>query len=181
MLAPAIARGRGFARDEKATTTLEFAILALPFFTLIFAILETVSVMFASSVLDSAIEDASRLVRTGQAQANSYTLADFRGKMCGYTFNLFGADCSGVLLRVTVINNFASAIIAPSIQDCDPTPCEWTLADTFQPGTGRQIIQVQAFYRWPLIVTLPYFNLKNQPDNYRLISAVRVFRNEPFS
>jgi hypothetical protein len=30
-------------------------------------------------------------------------------------------------------------------------------------------------------VVLPYFNLKNQPDNYRLISAVRVFRNEPYT
>jgi hypothetical protein len=29
-------------------------------------------------------------------------------------------------------------------------------------------------------VSLPYFNLKNQPDNYRLLGATRVFRNEPF-
>lgn len=180
LLAPAIARGHTFARDEKAATTIEFAILALPFFTIIFAILETVSVMFASSVLDSAIEDASRLIRTGQAQAAGFTPADFRAKMCGYTFNLFGADCSAVRLRVTVLNNFASAITAPTIQTCDTATCTWTLAETYDPGVGRQIIQIQAYYRWPLIVTLPYFNLKNQPDNYRMISAVRVFRNEPF-
>jgi hypothetical protein len=30
------------------------------------------------------------------------------------------------------------------------------------------------------MIVMPYFNLKNQPDNYRLISAIRVFRNEPF-
>ena len=38
------------------------------------------------------------------------------------------------------------------------------------------MIQVSAYYRWPILVVLPYFNLKNQPDNYRLISAIRVFR-----
>ena len=46
---------------------------------------------------------------------------------------------------------------------------------------GRSIIQVSAYYRWPLMVVLPYFNLKNQPDNFRLLTAIRVFRNEPFT
>ena len=51
---------------------------------------------------------------------------------------------------------------------------------SYDAGLRRDIIQVQAFYKWPLQVILPYFNLRNQPDNYRLISAMRVFRNEPF-
>ena len=47
-------------------------------------------------------------------------------------------------------------------------------------GVGRSVMQVSAYYRYLLLVVLPYFNLKNQPDNYRLISAIRVFRNEPY-
>jgi hypothetical protein len=41
-------------------------------------------------------------------------------------------------------------------------------------------MQLTVYYRYKLFLVLPYFNLKNQPDDYRLISAMRVFRNEPY-
>lgn len=176
LFAPAIARGRSFGRDERGVTLIEFGILAFPFFTLIFAIIETAMVFFASQVLDSAVEDASRMVRTGRAQ--SYTLANFRTYLCGYTFGLFG-DCSAVKIKVTVLSTFGAASTA-SVQSCTSTTCTWTVTEGFTPGAKEQIVQVSAYYRWPLLVVLPAFNLKNQPDNYRLFSATRVFRNEPF-
>jgi Flp pilus assembly protein TadG len=179
LAAPAIARGRAFARDERGVTVIEFAILGLPFFTVIFAILETAMMFFASQVLDSAVEDASRMIRTGQAQSAGYSISDFRTLMCGYTFNLFG-DCSTIKIKVEVISSFSSANTNPTVQDCTETTCDWTLTETYASGSGRDVVQVSAFHRWPLLVVLPYFNLKNQPDNYRLISATRVFRNEPF-
>jgi Flp pilus assembly protein TadG len=176
--APAISRAHGFARDDRGVTIIEFGLLALPFFTLIFAIIETAMVFFASQVLDSAVEDASRMVRTGRAQSANYTMTEFRNYLCGYTFNLL--DCSQIKLEIKVISNFSSAS-APnsSVQTCSTT-CTWTLTESYAPGLGRQVVQISAYYRWPLIVVLPYFNLKNQPDNYRMISATRVFRNEPF-
>ena len=179
LAAPAIARGCAFARDDRGVTAIEFAFLGLPFFTIIFAILETAMMFFASQVLDSAVEDASRMIRTGQAQSSGYGMSNFRTLMCGYTFNLFG-DCSAIKIKVTVISNFSSATTNPTVQTCTATTCTWTLTEAYAAGLGRDVVQVSAFYRWPLLVVLPYFNLKNQPDNYRLISATRVFRNEPF-
>jgi len=144
------------------------------------SIIEVALMFFASQVLDSAVEDASRKVRTGQAQAASWTISNFRTEMCGYTFNLFG-DCSGIKIKVSVLSNFASASTVPTVQNCTSTTCTWDPAfESYNAGIRRQVIQVQAFYRWPLLVVLPYFNLKDQPDNYRLLSAMRVFRNEPF-
>jgi Flp pilus assembly protein TadG len=184
LFAPAIARGRGFGRDERGVTAIEFGFLALPFFTLIFAIIETAMVFFASQVLDSAVEDASRMIRTGRAQAASYNMSNFRTLMCGYTFNLFGANCSDIKIKVQVVAKFADAVSPPAAQTCAtlPTPtCTWKSDfESYNAGSRREVIQVTAYYRWPLLVTLPYFNLKNQPDNYRLLSATRVFRNEPF-
>ena len=179
MFAPAISQGGTFARDDRGVTMVEFGILAVPFFTMIFAILETALMLFANQVLDSAVEDASRMVRTGEAQNASFTVSDFRNLLCSRTFGLFG-DCSAVVIRVRVIPDFASATLNSSVQNCDTNTCTWNVADLFTPGGRRQIIQVSAYYRWPLIATLPYFNLKNQPDNFRLFSATRVFRNEPF-
>ena len=60
--------------------------------------------------------------------------------------------------------------------------CTWsTTWEDYNAGVGRDVVQVFAYYRWPLLIALPYFSLKNQPDNYRLLGATRVFRNEPFS
>lgn len=179
LISPAVSRGHAFARDDRGVTAIEFGILALPFFTIIAAIIETAMVFFAGQVLDSAVEDASRMIKTGRAQAASYTMASFRTLMCGYTFSMF--DCSKIRIQVKKITNFSSTTTTTSPTTCTPTSCELTLAETWTPGVGREVIQVFAYYRWPLLINLPYFNLKNQPDNYRLMGATRVFRNEPFS
>ena len=180
LAAPAIARARDFKRDERGVTAIEFGILAIPFFTIIFAIIETSMMFFAQQVLDSAVEDASRMIRTGQAQQAGYSLDNFRTLMCTSTFSMFG-DCSGIKIKVTVISDFTAATTNPPVQTCDASTCTWTVAEQYSAGSGRQVVQVSAFYRWPITVVLPYFNLKNQPDNYRLMSATRVFRNEPFT
>lgn len=178
LISPAVSRGRAFARDDRGVTAIEFGLLALPFFTIIYAILETTMVFFAAQILDSAVEDASRMVKTGQAQSSGYTIDDFRTLMCGYTFNIF--DCSQIKIKVAKITNFSSTTTSNTVQTCTTTTCTWTVAEGFSPGVGREVVQVFAYYRWPLLVNLPYFNLKNQPDNYRLLGATRVFRNEPF-
>jgi Flp pilus assembly protein TadG len=185
LIMPVVFRGRSFARDERGVTAIEFGILALPFFTIIFAIIETTMVFFAGQVLDSAVEDASRMIRTGRAQAAGYGMTDFRSLLCDYTFGLFGTDCTEVKIKVEKIPDFTSTTTSNTVQDCDYDPedmtCTWTLSQDYDDGVGRDVIQVFAYYRWPLLINLPYFNLKNQPDNYRLIGATRVFRNEPFS
>jgi Flp pilus assembly protein TadG len=186
LLAPAIARAHGFTRDDRGVTMVEFAILALPFFTIILAILQTALVFLAQQVLDSALEDASRLVRTGQAGSGTTyaSTADLRSYMCGYTFGLM--NCDDILLKVEKIDSFDDVELNPVVQDCtnkDPSKplCKWVPATPpYETGSKRTIEQVSAYYRYPLVIVLPYFNIKNQPDNYRLISAIRVFRNEPF-
>jgi Flp pilus assembly protein TadG len=180
MLSPAIARVRGFGRDDRGVTAVEFGFLAVPFFILIYAVLETAMLFFASQVLDSAVEDASRKVRTGQAQAANWNISNFRTEMCKYTFSLFG-NCSAIQIKVTPITNFSAATTPVAVQTCTPTTCTFDPAfQSYNAGARRDVVQVTAYYRWPLLVILPYFNLRNQPDNYRLISATRVFRNEPF-
>lgn len=178
LFAPVISRGRSFSRDERGVTAIEFGILALPFFTIIFAILETAMVFFAGQVLDSAVEDASRMIKTGRAQAAEYQMSDFRTLMCGYTFSLF--DCSKIRIKIQKISSFSAAELNPTIQTCNQTECTWAMSETYNAGKGREVVQVLAYYRWPLLLNFPYFNMRNQPDNYRLLGATRAFRNEPF-
>ena len=154
--------------------------LALPFFAVIFAILQTAIMFLTAQVLDSALEDAARRVRTGEAQA--YTLADFRTYMCAYTFNL--VDCSQIQIQSAVLSSGFSGVVKTVPQTCNTTTCTWTSGwEAYNAGATacRAVMQVSAYYRYPLMVALPYFNLRNQPDNYRLLSAIRVFRNAPYN
>jgi len=168
---------RRFARDEQGATAIELAILAIPFFALIGAIIETALMFLAAQVLDAAVQDASRLVRTGQAQAQSYDITAFRTAVCNELFGLF--SCANLQIKVNTVTNFASATTPASpLNPTDPT--QWTLTPGFDPGVGNSVVMVQVYYKWPVTLRLGGLNLATSSDGTRLMSSVRVFANEPF-
>lgn len=195
LLSPVIRRGTGLVRDEKGAVAVEFGILAIPFFALIFAILETSMVFFAQQILESALQDSIREIRTGQSQTDTppWTSAEFRSEICNHSFGFFsctGDNAERLWVKVTPVTNFSTAPdqiqnpIKPacSMTTLDPTTdCDWREPETYNGGTGSSVIIAQVYYRWPTILNLPWFNFANQAGNNRLLGAVRVFKNEPFS
>ena len=172
------ARGERFARDTRGVTAIEFGLLAIPFFAILGATLETAIVFLASQIMDSAVQDSARLIRTGQAQSASYTAADYRSAICASLYSLF--DCSKLKIRVRVVADFASAKTNTPVQTSGPNKGQWTVVETFTPGGRNAVVIVEAYYKWPVILNLGGFSLQNQPDGTRLLGSVRVFRNEPF-
>ena len=167
-----------FARDESAVTAVEVGLLAGPFFAIIGAILETSVVFLAGQVLDSAVQDASRQIRTGQAK--SFTLSRFEDLVCDKLFGLF-RDCHALQVRVIPVTNFAAATVAPPLSsNCTPN-CTWNWPEEYRPGQGSSTMLVQVYYRWPLILPMASFAPNDQPDGTRLLGSVQVFRNEPFA
>lgn len=176
-------RWGAFARDQRGVTAIEFGLLALPFFSIVGAILETSVIFLSGQVLDSAVHDVSRLIRTGQTQAGSTTIEDFRTQVCDRLYGLF-PDCNDELfVEVQVLNTFnATSIVPPVDWNCDPDDCEdWTRDEAFVPGQGSSIVLVQVYYKWPVILRLGDLTLANLPSGKRLLGAAGVFRNEPFS
>jgi Flp pilus assembly protein TadG len=172
-------RLRAFWRDERGATAIELGILAVPFFALVGAMLETALVFLASQTLDSGVQDASRFIRTGQVQAiTGYNLADFQAAICDRLFGLF--NCNNLKIVVSTVDNFASATV-PSTP-LDPTdPTKWTITPAFNPGTGSSVIMVQVYYKWPTFMNFGGFRLGSSADGTYLMSTVRVFKNEPFT
>jgi Flp pilus assembly protein TadG len=60
----------------------EFALVAPVFFALLFAIIETAIMFFASQALETMTQESARLVLTGQAQTASLTQAQFQNYVC---------------------------------------------------------------------------------------------------
>lgn len=96
---------RKWLRNEEGAAAIEFALLAIPFFYLVFAIIEA-SLMFTSaSLLEGATSSAARLVRTGQIQqAGGDQEAAFRDALCDYATVLI--DCNNVVIEAIPLSSF---------------------------------------------------------------------------
>lgn len=195
LLAPAIRRSHKLAKDEDGAVAVEFGILAIPFFAIILAIFETALTFFAQQVLESALQDSTRYILTGQSQAQSlnWDQTKFRQAICSRTFGLFAcngteASTDQLWVKVAPITKFSDAaaqIAKPIGNECTPlatdmSKCDWSAAEAYDDGKGSDVIIAQAYYKWPTIIDVPWFNLANQAGGKRLLSAVRVFKNEPF-
>lgn len=172
-------RRPGFARDESGVTAVEFGLLALPFFSIIGAILETSLVFLSGQVLESAVQDTSRMIRTGQIQAAGMNAAGFKSLVCGRLYGLF-SDCSELHVEVRLLDNFNDATISPPITCNAAKVCNWNRPENFTPGQGSAIVVVQVYYRWPTILPFGGIGLNNLADGRRIMGAATVFRNEPF-
>lgn len=163
-----------FSRDKNGATVVEFALIAAPFFALLFAILQTGLIFFSSQVLDSGLHDAARMIRTGQAQEQRMDAAQFKQAVCNEIFGLF--DCeNGLMIDVRTYADFSSADVGKAIVDEE-------IDDDFmfQPGTGGDIVVVRAFYEWPVVLPTLGTSAANLSNGNYLLSAVSTFRNEPF-
>ena len=89
---------RRFRRNRRGSAAVEFALVAPVFFALLFAIIETAIMFFASQVLETITQDSARMILTGQAQTASYTQAQFQNYVCSQIPALF--NCSNVYVDV---------------------------------------------------------------------------------
>lgn len=63
---------RRFRENRTGASAVEFALIAPIFLVLLFAIIETALMFFASQVLETMTQDAARMILTGQAQTANY-------------------------------------------------------------------------------------------------------------
>jgi Flp pilus assembly pilin Flp len=160
--------------DRSGATALEFAIIATPFFALMMAIIEVSLVFFANFTLENAVDQAGRMIRTGQVQQQGFSEGQFKQAICINAPAIF--DCmSGLNIDVMKFNDFSGVNIP------DPLDGNGELRSDFgyDPGAAGDVVVVRAFYVWDLIAKLPG-GMGNMPSGGRLLVATAAFRNEPF-
>src|ERR1700761_8011540 len=81
-----------FVGDMRGVAAVEFALIAFPFFILIFGLIEVVMIFILTSTLDYGVMEAARRVRTGELQNSGQGLAEFKTAVCGELFNLLDCD-----------------------------------------------------------------------------------------
>jgi len=164
-----------FARQQEGAAAVEFGLVAAPFLALVFAIIETAVVFFASQALETAAGDSARLILTGQAQKAGWDQAAFKNAVCTKIYGLF--DCAnGVSVDVKKFSSFSSI----SVQSPVDGQGNMTNNFSYQPGGPGDIVVVRLFYQWPVYVSLLGFNLADMAGGKRLLAATVAFRNEPY-
>lgn len=186
-------RWKSFARSRDGSTAIEFALLAIPYFMVIFAILETFVAFAAEQLVSNAVDTMSRKMRTGQITnvAGQPTYMDqtaFRREFCGEVSILI--QCSEdeittpnkLWLDVRTFSKFSDIP--------DTIPMNATGLDTsvlqYSPGGSGSINMVRAYYHWQIITDLirpyitPYKTTTGARLNDYLIVATAAFENEKY-
>src|SRR5215470_4646164 len=80
---------RRFGRNGRGSAAVEFALVAPMFFALLFAILETALMFFATQVLETITQNSARAVVTGQAQSDQVSACQVSGASAPCTADSF--------------------------------------------------------------------------------------------
>ena len=188
-------RASRFRANQEGAVAVEFSLVAIPFIALLFAIFQTMLVLFTGQVLDTALQDTARLVRTGQAQtmsaANFVTGPNGLCSRVPALFNCAAAYNAGTLqVDLRTPSSFANAVLtAPTISG---NTLNWGTSNGqplySNPGPS-QIVVVRAAFLEPIYMSFPASFLGSSWDSglksagsnssHLLLSTV-AFLTEPF-
>lgn len=169
-----------FRRDLRGATAVEFALIALPFFSIIMAILELGLVMLQGALLEVGVEMAARKIYTGEVQSDAgnskLTPVEMRQKIkddiCDEVLNLI--SCADLAIDVRPLLSFEQA-------PPDPVTPQKTFNKNF--GTyvevpPRTIGLVTAAVEYKTL--FPPFAGKRLANGNRVIMSTSAFRTEPY-
>lgn len=172
-----------FLRAEHGATAVEFGMLALPFFFLVFAIIEIAMVMWTSQVLETAVSTAARKIYTGEFQndpgngnkTSAQMLASFKTSLCSQVTGLFNCTAD-VAVDVRSVSSFAGAV--------PPSPVVNGSYDAsgygYQSVGPKEIALVTASLQYKSLMPFATTNSSLSNGN-RLVMATAAFRTEPYT
>ncbi|TLX11654.1 MULTISPECIES: TadE/TadG family type IV pilus assembly protein [Rhizobium] len=190
-------RFRAVARSRDGAAAIEFALLAIPYFVVIFAILETFIAFAAEELVSNAVDTMSRRMRTGQITYNLGRTTDmsqtqFRQAFCSEISILLkcstseAATPSKLYVDVQTFSSFSAIPTTIPRVSSDRYADINTAAFKYTPGGAGTINMLRAYYRWEIITDLvrPYITTirpsdGSMPTQY-LIIATSAFQNEQY-
>jgi len=173
-----LARLRQARRNEDGATAVEFALISIPFFAIIIALLEVALINLTTLDLENAAKSASRQIRTGQAQEQGLSSGAFKTLLCAKTTLL--PNCAGNGDLVVDVKNYDDFTSVDTSNDVYDENGDWSGSEEFKPGSGSKVAVVRVFYKMKLHFKFPYVNLANVGDSHYMIETFFIFRNEPF-
>ncbi|MER2264497.1 TadE/TadG family type IV pilus assembly protein [Methylobacterium oxalidis] len=178
--ARAVVRRSRLARDCRGATAVEFALVAVPFLSLLCVIVEAGFVFLSQQTLDIAVDRASRLLRTGEFQQSAdgtEPTGRLRRLMCGNRFVFF--RCDDVRLDVTRAGRFSASQVPPAF---DSTRKDFVVSfgTRFDCPEGNDVVAVRAAV--PVLRPFSFLTIDGQAmsGGRQLLTSTSIFRTEPY-
>jgi Flp pilus assembly protein TadG len=183
-------------RSKDGAAAIEFALLAIPYFIIVFAIIETFVAFAAEQLVGNAVDTMSRKLRTGAITVNHNPATDmdrtqFRQAFCNEISILIQCSASEVATPNKLwidVRTFASfslmATMAPGIPKTAAGDLN-TASMAYAPGGASTPNMLRAYYKWSVITDLvrPYVTNMQPTDgtqSYYLIAQGSVFQTEDY-
>jgi Flp pilus assembly protein TadG len=173
---------RRLRKDTRGTSAIEFAMVGAPFFLFIFGIMGYGLYFFSTTALEFGVETASRKIRTGQAQTDGITRAEFKQLICDAAGSVI--DCSDAKVKVHIQSAANWAGISPipclSSGSLSSSAGSGTDAISGPAGGASQAVLVTVCYEWTLAQSMPFLVLSNMGNGSSMIQAAATFKTEPY-
>lgn len=185
-------------RSRDGAAAIEFTLLAIPYFMIVFAIFETFIAFTGEQLVSNAVDTLARQLRTGQitsgfSSATDKTEQEFRQAFCDEVSILIACSASEIstpsklYLDIRSFTDFKSIPTNFTMAEKDGEKDIDTKEFKFNPGGPNTINMFRAYYKWQIITDLvrPYIsNIKLGTDgskSYFLIMATTAYKNEDYS
>lgn len=166
-----IRRCRALRRDCSGVTAVEFALVAPMFLYLLMGIIEVSMLFFTTTMVDRAMYDASRLIRTGQAQSTGDALGEFQTSVCASLVSLY--SCSDLNLDVRNFSTFGTISYTIEVdEDGDPIY-------EFDAGAAEDVILARVVYTFNFATPFIGAFFGDSGSGITFTTAA-VFQSEPY-
>ncbi len=167
-----------FRRNRDGSTAVEFALLAMPFAVLVFAILESCISFAGQEVMSNITDDIARQVRTGQLKPADLNEGVLKGMICAELEIMVAKDCPGLEVDLREFPTFADAaqVRIRLTEDRDLNTSDFAVA----PGLSMSKNMLRVFYKWPVITDFMSKLVSNLKGGKTLHFATVTWQNEPF-
>jgi Flp pilus assembly protein TadG len=171
-----------FRLERKGATAVEFGMVSLPFFALLFTIFEMAFLFVTGEALDTSVDTAARQLLTGQAQTSSGTtainsMATFKQYALCPTLPAI-ITCSQVQVNVAQVASFSAVTLGAQISNHVLDTSGWG----YQPCASGQIMKVEAIYPVTALTSFwtSTYTVTLNGATQRVLYTSSVFRCEPY-
>lgn len=164
-------------RHRSGVAAVEFALVALPFFFLIFAIMQVAFLFLLDSLLESATMQTARLVRTGEAFDRGLTRAQFETALCA-RMSVFEGDCADRLfVDIREIPQFRNQTLPDLVVGGVLNEAGLSYTN----GQASSLVVVRVWYRQSLFLPTLSQAVSRPDSGETLLSVTTAFRSEPYA
>ena len=187
---------RKLVKDQRGATMVEFALVAVPFFFLLFAVIELGLIFVANVSLSNATLSLARQIRVGKIMASGkattnsagtqMSLSDFKTNICEAMAVVPTATC---LSQLQIDLRTQSSFQAQSSPGTGAGGNFNTANFCFYSGSPGDIVVMRAYFLWSIATPLllaplastTSFTTANGTTNgsFFVLTSAEAFRNEP--